>query len=227
MKVKHYIPNFITSLNLFCGCLGITFAFTGELTYSVYAIWLAMLFDFFDGFAARMLKVSSPIGKELDSLADMVTFGVLPSIIMYQFITLHNQNLAFTAFTIAIFSALRLAKFNVDESQSDQFIGLPTPANAIFISSLVFVLPEFSFINRIEYLLILTAVCSIWLVMPVALLALKFKNFGLKGNEFRLALIVGAIVLLIGLKHLAIPLVIVYYLVLSIVKNLVSSDNIN
>lgn len=227
MRIKRHIPNFITSLNLFSGCIGITFAFSDQLEYSVYCIALAMLFDFLDGLAARMLKVSSPIGKELDSLADMVSFGALPGFIMYQLIFVHDESLALVAFAIPVFSALRLAKFNTDDSQSDQFIGIPTPANAIFISSLIFILPEFEFINQIETLLIISILCSFWLVMPVRLLALKFKNFKFKNNEFRFALIGGSILLLISLKLLAIPLVILYYLGLSIAKNITSSDNIN
>ena len=177
MRIVKHIPNFITSLNLLTGCVGIMYAFTDRMEYSVYCIWLAMLFDFFDGFAARTLKVSSPIGKELDSLADMVTFGVLPSIIMFQLIhPLHDQ-IAYIGFSIAIFSALRLARFNTDDSQSDQFIGVPTPANALFISSLVFVIITYPHLNHLTSLLFVTLICSFWLIMPVRLLALKFKNY--------------------------------------------------
>lgn len=150
MTIKKHIPNAITCCNLLCGCLAIVQAFEGNLVYSAYLVGLAAIFDFFDGFAARMLKVSSPIGKDLDSLADMVTFGVVPGIVMYKLILKtiffqddlslpsdHLYYLSYSAFLIPVFSAIRLAKFNNDVRQSDSFIGLPTPANAIFICSIV------------------------------------------------------------------------------------------
>ncbi|MCC7301430.1 MAG: CDP-alcohol phosphatidyltransferase family protein [Bacteroidia bacterium] len=159
-----FIPNTLTSLNLLCGCIGIVFAFQGNLVVSSWLIGLACVFDFLDGFTARLLNAPSAIGKQLDSLADMVTFGVLPGVIMFQLISFtqlpdlvdsaisFGSNLLgisvkeepefnaamlapFVAFLIPVFSALRLAKFNIDERQSDAFIGLPTPANALFIAS--------------------------------------------------------------------------------------------
>ncbi|OZA56958.1 MAG: CDP-diacylglycerol--serine O-phosphatidyltransferase, partial [Sphingobacteriales bacterium 39-40-5] len=139
--MKKHIPNSVTCLNLFSGCLGIVFAFQGNLIWASYAIVIAAVFDFFDGMLARLLKAYSDIGKELDSLADMVSFGVLPSVIIYQLFALSPQIdfgadwLSFSAFIIAVFSALRLAKFNIDTRQSENFIGLPTPANALLIAS--------------------------------------------------------------------------------------------
>jgi CDP-diacylglycerol--serine O-phosphatidyltransferase len=142
--MKKHIPNILTLSNLFAGCIGLVFAFDGNLIYASYAIWIAAIFDFFDGFSARMLNVSSPIGKELDSLADMVTFGVLPSMILYQMIESHPiPNLGYGAFILALFSALRLAKFNVDTRQSTTFIGMPTPAAAFFVSGLPFWMEQF------------------------------------------------------------------------------------
>ncbi len=227
MRIVKHIPNFITSLNLLTGCVGIMYAFTDRMEYSVYCIWLAMLFDFFDGFAARTLKVSSPIGKELDSLADMVTFGVLPSIIMFQLIhPLHDQ-IAYIGFSIAIFSALRLARFNTDDSQSDQFIGVPTPANALFISSLVFVIITYPHLNHLTSLLFVTLICSFWLIMPVRLLALKFKNYKFSDNAFRYVFIFLSLAFIPIFKYIAIPLIILLYLIISIVKNTVYSNNIN
>ena len=197
------------------------------MEYSVYCIWLAILFDFFDGFVARTLKVSSPIGKELDSLADMVTFGVLPSIIMFQLIhPLHDQ-IAYIAFSIAIFSALRLAKFNTDDSQSDQFIGVPTPANALFISSLVFVIITYPNLNHLTSLLFVTLICSFWLIMPVRLLALKFKSYKFSDNAFRYVFVFLSLAFIPIFKYIAIPLIILLYLIISIVKNTVYSNNIN
>ena len=158
MNIKKHIPNAITCCNLFCGCLAIVQAFEGNLVYSAYLVGLAAIFDFFDGFAARMLRVASPIGKDLDSLADMVTFGVVPGVIMYKIALFGQQAYVeettiglqiddvfwskvapFFCFIVTIFSAIRLAKFNNDTRQTDSFIGVPTPAVAIFICSLVLV----------------------------------------------------------------------------------------
>ena len=158
MIIKKHIPNAITCCNLLCGCLAIVQAFEGNLVYSAYLVGLAAVFDFFDGFAARILKVSSPIGKDLDSLADMVTFGVVPGVIMYKIALFGQQPYVEEAtigmcindefwskaaplfcFVVTIFSAIRLAKFNNDTRQSDSFIGVPTPAIAILVSSLVLV----------------------------------------------------------------------------------------
>src|SRR5690606_17843362 len=131
--MKRHVPNFLTCCNLICGCVGIVFVLEDRGIPAAYFVWLAGLFDFFDGFAARMLKVTSPIGKELDSLADVISFGVLPSIVMYKMIGSASDSAIFPylAFLIAIFSALRLAIFNVDETQRDVFRGLNTPANTI------------------------------------------------------------------------------------------------
>ena len=148
--MRAVVPNTFTSLNLLCGLLGIVFAFNEMLEYSGMLILIAAVFDFFDGFSARMLNAKSAIGKELDSLADVVSFGVLPGIMLFQFINIGNyqyytplfeRDLSFTlmagtAFILPIFSALRLAKFNVDSNQSSEFIGLATPAAAIFVASI-------------------------------------------------------------------------------------------
>ena len=137
MKVLRHLPNALTCGNLLCGCVGIIFTLQDGAAVSAWFVWAACVFDFLDGFAARALKVNSPIGKELDSLADMVSFGALPAIVMFQMIdTISSNNFfPYTAFSLAIFSALRLAKFNVDDKQKDSFIGLPVPANALFITS--------------------------------------------------------------------------------------------
>src|SRR5476651_291942 len=147
-RVKKHLPNAITCANLFSGCVGIVFAFSGNPVFAAYCIFLAAIFDFFDGFASRVLQSFSGIGKDLDSLADMVSFGFLPAAIMYQLflqapqIEGVSQYLNFIAFLIPVFSALRLAKFNTDERQTEIFIGLPTPANAILIASLPFILDQ-------------------------------------------------------------------------------------
>ena len=137
--MKKHIPNFITCLNLFSGCVGVYLAFQGNFQGAFIAVIVSAVFDFFDGFAARLLKAYSPMGKELDSLADMVSFGVLPGAMVFSLLskTGISEWLPYVAFVIPVFSGLRLAKFNIDERQTSSFIGLPTPANAIFWGGLI------------------------------------------------------------------------------------------
>ena len=227
--IRRNIPNALTCGNLLCGCIGVVEAFHNNLVISCILIGVALIFDFLDGFVARLLNVSSAIGKDLDSLADMVTFGLLPAIIVYQLLMQSIPDLlgiwkAYPAFIIAIFSALRLAKFNNDPRQSDSFIGLPTPANAMLIASLpVILLVEDPFwkdiIVNTTNLLILSVVMSYLLVMEMPLIALKFKHFGWKGNEFRFILIILTVVLILVFKILAVPAVIMLYLILSVIDN--------
>jgi CDP-diacylglycerol--serine O-phosphatidyltransferase len=232
--IRRNLPNALTCGNLLCGCVGVVEAFHNNLVISCILIGVALIFDFFDGFLARLLKVSSAIGKDLDSLADMVTFGLLPAIIVYQLLMQSIPDLfgiwkAYPAFIIAVFSALRLAKFNNDPRQSDSFIGLPTPANAMLIASLpVILLTEAPFwkdiIVNTTNLLILSVVMSFLLVMEMPLIALKFKHFGWKGNEFRFILITMTIVLILAFKILAVPAIIILYILLSVVHNLTKKD---
>lgn len=184
-----------------------------------------MFFDFFDGFAARMLKVSSPIGKELDSLADMVTFGVLPSIITFQLIEQHDPGpIKYLAILIAIFSALRLAKFNVDDKQQSVFIGLPTPANALFLSSLVFVFDRFPAFDQLYILVVITIIFSLLLVAPLELFALKFKNYSWKGNETRFVFLLLSLISIVFFQFLALPLIILGYILLSVFIKVTSAS---
>lgn len=218
MNVVRHLPNALTSANLFCGCIGILFALGGELSNATYMVWLACVFDFFDGFAARMLKVSSPIGKELDSLADVVSFGVLPSMVMYALLVDASSVswTPFVAFLIAVFSALRLARFNIDKNQSDSFIGLPTPANALFITALPFLNDRFEILISNElFLLAVTIIFSLLLVSPLPLFALKFKNFSWMDNRLRFTFLFLAVLLLLWQKEAAIPAIILLYIVLS------------
>jgi CDP-diacylglycerol--serine O-phosphatidyltransferase len=227
--IRRNIPNALTCGNLLCGCVGVVEAFHNNLLISCVLIGVALIFDFFDGFLARLLHVSSPIGKDLDSLADMVTFGLLPSIIVYQLLMQSIPDLfgiwkAYPAFIIAIFSAIRLAKFNNDPRQSDSFIGVPTPANAMLIASLPLIVHIYGeawkdIIVNTNNLLIFSAVMSYLLVMEVPLIALKFKHFGWKGNEARYLLISLTIILLLTLKILAVPAIIIFYILLSIADN--------
>ncbi len=222
--MKRHIPNALTCANLLCGCVGIVEVFHNNMLLSCALIGLAAVFDFFDGFAARLLKVSSPIGKELDSLADMTTFGVLPAMIIYQLLLrsvpgLEDLWIPNLAFLMAVCSALRLAKFNIDPRQSDSFIGVPTPANALLVASLPFILrnyPEWEpvIVNTIN-LLIFTAIMSFLLVAELPLFALKFKSFGWAGNEVRYSFLLAAAVLLGGLGFLAVPLIVGGYVLLS------------
>lgn len=237
MKIKQNIPNFLTCCNLLCGCLAIVQVFEGNLNWAAYLIGIAAIFDFFDGFAARLLGVSSPIGKDLDSLADMVTFGVVPGVIMYKLIFLLYLNanisvsfeliekklyLCYVAFLIPIFSAIRLAKFNNDTRQAESFIGLPTPANAIFIASLILIPTEYTERFTPGILCLLSLTLSLLLVAPIPLFALKFKSFGWKGNEIRFVFLSLSLGLLIGLRFLGIPLIIILYIVLSVINNLLN-----
>ncbi len=227
--MKNHIPNAITCLNLLSGCIGIVYAFQGKLIYAGYAIIIAAVFDFFDGMTARLLKAYSDIGKELDSLADMVSFGVLPSVIVYHLFLLAPQingisfYLNFSAFLIAIFSALRLAKFNTDERQTENFIGLPTPANAMLIASLPMILESNLFLS--SYILnpfslfILSLGMSILLVAEVPLFSLKFKTFRVSDNLFRYILLFSGLILLVLLKFAAVPLIIFLYFLLSLLQS--------
>lgn len=224
MEIRKHIPNAITSCNLLSGCIGISLCFEGNIFFGAVMILIGATFDFFDGFAARMLKVSSPMGKELDSLADMVTFGVLPSVILYQLLVevLADSQLTYlpyVAFLIAVFSAVRLANFNIDERQSDGFIGVPTPGTALVIGSLPLILkyyPEFSpyILNEIT-LIGIAIVMSYLMNAEIPLISLKFKTFGWKGNEGRFILIGSSLLLLIFLQVAALPLIVVTQVLIS------------
>ena len=240
--MKRYIPNTITCLNLFCGCLSIVCSLFGSsLETAAYLIFAAAVFDFFDGFAARWLKAYSEMGKELDSLADLVSFGVAPASIMFNLLFYSVANftvaansyllvmlVASSAYIIAVFSALRLAKFNIDARQSDSFIGLPTPANAMFICSLVFISSGdnyllYNFVHNIYFLLAVTAVSSYLLVVELPLFSLKFKSFKWKSNEIRYIFIAISGLILLALQWAGLALVILTYIILSIITNTVSN----
>jgi CDP-diacylglycerol--serine O-phosphatidyltransferase len=225
MKLLKHLPNTLTCLNLVCGCLGIVFVLEGNILAAAYFVWGACVFDFFDGFAARWLNVSSAIGKELDSLADVVSFGVLPSIMMYAWINAQTENqwLPYTAFLIAVFSALRLAKFNIDTRQTTSFIGVPTPANALFLTALPF-LPNqvLQIVQQPWLLVVIVLVFSLLLVSELELFALKFKSFGWQGNELRFTFLLLAVLLIILMPKSSLPLIILLYILLSLGKTWVS-----
>lgn len=246
MNIKKYIPNTITCGNLLCGCLAIVSAFNGFLLVATYLVGLAAILDFFDGFSARVLNVKSEIGKQLDSLADMVTFGVVPGVVMYFMLLkglpdnmdgtkaagtdtdLFPHWLIYAAFSISIFSALRLAKFNIDERQTNSFIGLPTPANALLICSLPLIenfQPQWwgydvlQHIHNPWFLLGLTIVSSYLMVAELPLFSLKFKNFSWSDNKIRFIFIFSILILLIIFKFLALPFIILLYILLSAFNN--------
>ncbi len=216
--LKH-IPNFLTCCNLICGCLGVIGLLEGWNVPIAYFVWAAGIFDFFDGFAARLLKISSPLGKELDSLADMVSFGMVPSLYMYVSLSLESpfSYLPYIAILIAVCSALRLAIFNLDESQSDSFKGLPTPANAFFITALPFLeSPILDFVFSPLVLSVIAVVFSLLLVSRIDLFALKFKNFGWADNKIRFTFLGLAVLLIVVLKLAALPFIILSYIALSL-----------
>lgn len=219
--VRH-LPNFLTCCNLLCGCIGIVFLLENKGVPAAYFVWAACVFDFLDGFVARLLKVASPIGKELDSLADVVSFGVLPSMIMYRLIASNTtmESLPYIGFSIAAFSALRLAIFNLDTRQGDSFIGLNTPANTLFISSLP-LLPDniAAWLCQPWLLVIITLVFSLLLVSPIPIFALKFKNYSWQDNKIRFVFLLLSILLILVFQITAIPLIILLYIGLSLVNN--------
>lgn len=214
-----HLPNFLTCCNLACGCLGIISLIEQWNVPIAYFVWAAGIFDFFDGFAARWLKTSSPIGKELDSLADVVSFGVLPSLFLYTTLVLESpfSYVPYLAILMAVCSALRLAIFNIDETQSDSFKGLPTPANAIFITALPFLQsPVYDFVFSPVVLVIITVVFSLLLVSRIDLFALKFKSFSWSGNQVRFTFLLSCVVLLAVFQLAAVPLIILLYILLSL-----------
>lgn len=225
MNLLRHVPNLLTSGNLLCGCLGLISIFENYPIQPAYFIWAACVFDFFDGFMARLLKVSSPIGKELDSLADMVSFGVLPAMVMYQWIDSSSGTswLVYSSVTTILFSAFRLAKFNIDTRQTETFIGLPTPANALFLTSLVFLpQPIRDVVFTAPTLSGITLVFSLLLVLPVELFALKFKDFSWGSNQTRFTFMALSVFLIIMLKAGALPFIILSYILISLVGNMLA-----
>ena len=221
---------------MFSGCIGIVFTFQDNLVFDSYAIFLAAIFDFFDGFASRVLKSYSGIGKDLDSLADMVSFGVLPSAIMYELllqapqINHVSEYLNFIAFLIPVFSALRLAKFNTDSRQAESFIGLPTPANAILIASIPLILQQYNSIapyilNPYGLTCFIVVMCTL-LVAEIPLMSLKFKNSDFNKNIFRYLLLLFSAILILFFKFAAVPVVIVMYITLSLIQLKFTNDKV-
>lgn len=232
MNIKKHIPNTITCMNMACGCLAVVMAFQGNFIWSAIYILLAAVFDFFDGMVARLLNVKSDIGKELDSLSDMVSFGLAPAAIIYNLllsITPDGSYLPYLAFLLAIFSGLRLAKFNVDDRQTCSFIGLPTPANAMFMSSLAALsdpitpIPGWFSVDVIHaivtnpiVILCLVFLFSYLLVCELPMFSLKFKNLKWADNRIRFVLIISSVILATIFQMVAVPLIIILFILMSI-----------
>lgn len=218
--MKKHIPNAITCANLFSGCIGVVFAFKGDLQTAAYFVLLSGIFDFFDGMVARLLNVKSAIGKELDSLADMVSFGFLPGVVMFQLLKVSDFSspyLPYLGFIITVFSALRLAKFNIDERQTEEFIGLNTPMNTLFIVSLPFIALDYPTVIGSSILLIaITAITSFLLVSEIKIFSLKFSNMTWAKNKFKFIFLILSALLIVFLKFAAIPFVLVLYIALSV-----------
>ena len=228
--VTKHIPNTLTSCNLISGCIAIVFALNANFSMALTFIVVGAVFDFFDGMSARLLGVSSPIGKELDSLADVVTFGVAPSSMIYSLLLIldktgWNDTLAalvpHVAFVMAAFSAIRLAKFNLDERQTTSFIGLPTPANALFWGALIVggeeMLAEQS--NVILLLVALVFLSSWLLVAEIPMFALKFKHWGWHENKIKYVFIVSCLPILLIFRISGISVIIAWYIFLSIITS--------
>ena len=220
--MKKHIPNTITCCNLISGCIATYWAFQGNYELALLFIVIGAVFDFFDGMSARLLHVSSPIGKELDSLADDITFGFAPSAIVFDYLKPETELLPFLVFVMAAFSALRLAKFNLDERQALGFIGLPTPANALFWGSLIVGAGDWMksapVISTNLSLIILAGIfISCWLLIAeIPMFALKFKTWGWKGNEVKYIFLLTSIVMLTFLGVSGLAAVIAWYILLSV-----------
>jgi CDP-diacylglycerol--serine O-phosphatidyltransferase len=219
--MKKHLPNAITCANLFSGCIGIVFAFNGELKTAAYFVVLAGIFDFFDGMVARWLNVKSAIGKELDSLADMVSFGFLPGVVMFQLLKLgsfQSEYLPYFGFIITVFSALRLAKFNIDTRQTEEFIGLNTPMNTLFIVSLPFIATDYPLLIGNTMLLVsIVVVTSLLLVSEIKIFSLKLTDKSWAKSKFKYTFLILSAILIGFLQFAAVPLVLVLYIALSIV----------
>ncbi|CAM1364593.1 Phosphatidylserine synthase [Tenacibaculum soleae] len=241
--MKKHIPNLLTLGNLLCGTIATIFAIKGDFVGTAILVIIGIVFDFFDGFAARMLNVQGELGKQLDSLADMVTSGVVPGIVMLQLLIsalnvdaasyfgidmygATGSNLPYIGLLLTLGACYRLANFNIDTRQSDSFIGIPTPAMTLFVISLPLII-EFSkqsffidLINNQYFLIAITFILTFLMNAEVPLFALKFKTFGVKENALKYIFLALSVVLLVFLKFVAVPLIIVLYVIMSVINNL-------
>lgn len=235
MNIKKHIPNTITLLNLLCGCIAVVFVSNDQFETAFFFVCLGIFLDFFDGFFARLFKVSGPLGLQLDSLADMVTSGVVPGFVMFKMMLSSSsamsegylQYFPYLGFIITLGSCMRLAKFNIDTRQTDSFIGLPTPANALFILSLPLVLEYYSEDSLMvleilteKWVLLLIALFSAYILnAEIPLFSLKIKKFNFKDNALQIIFLVISVLLLLFLQYLGVAIVIVFYVLLSVINN--------
>ena len=237
MNLKKHIPNIITLLNLLCGCFALVFAGEANFEMAFFFVCLGIFFDFFDGFFARLFNVSSPLGLQLDSLADMVTSGVVPGFVLFKMLSNSVNSdpslmyLPYLGFIITLGSCYRLANFNIDTRQTDSFIGLPTPANALFILSLPLLLKNSDSLIVLELLinpwvlLFISMLSAYILNAEIPLFALKIKKFNLKDNALQLFFLLISILLLVYLQFAGVALIIVFYVLLSIITNKFKANN--
>lgn len=235
------LPNFLTTINIMLGCLAIVFAFEGNLQLSSVMVILAAVMDFFDGFFARILHAYSGFGKSLDSLADMVAFGIAPAIVLYHILimslTFHDSSfnietasllesiILYAAFLIAIFSGIRLARFTSTNTGNSHFLGVPTPANALLIASIAIILVETEkeqlreLLLNTYFLVILILILCILMVSGLKLFSLKFSTFSFKSNQVRYIFLIVSALLLILFQLFAVPVIFVFYIFLSLLQN--------
>jgi CDP-diacylglycerol--serine O-phosphatidyltransferase len=233
MSIKKHIPNFLTLLNLLCGCIAIVFISDLRFDLALSFVCLGIFFDFFDGFLARKFGVSGPLGVQLDSLADMVTSGVAPGFVVFQLLAYPDMFgsesvLPYLGFIITLGACYRLANFNIDTRQSDSFIGLPTPANALFFMSLpliniAFYDDNFSGVVFNKWLLVGLVLLSAYIMnAEIPLFSLKIKDFSFKKYSLQIGFLAASILLLAFFLILAIPLIIVMYVLLSVINNMLT-----
>ena len=237
MNIKKHIPNIITLLNLFCGCIALVFVSEDQFFLAFCLVCLGIFLDFFDGFFARLFHVSSPLGLQLDSLADMVTSGVVPGYVMYKLLSMESafgsqSYIPFVGFVITLGACYRLANFNIDTRQTDSFIGLPTPANALFFLSIPLfseqlllneAAPEFIF-NKWFYV-VLCFVSAYIMNAEIPLFSLKIKNFNVRTHSLQIIFLVSSVLFLVIFKYLGIPIVIIFYVLLSVIQNKMSKNS--
>ena len=230
--MKRHLPSVLTCLNLFSGCIAVVLIFGNKLEWAAWFVLISLVFDLLDGMLARLLQAYSDFGKQLDSLADMVSFGLVRGLFFFKifllpFNYLLDQDgilpllLTFYPFVITIFSALRLAKFNIDERQSDSFIGLPTPANTILTVSWMLIIqkgiePFAGWLLQPYVLIFLIALQSYLLVAEIPMFSFKMKSFGWKGNEIRYIFVLLSLGLLLRFSHAGIPMIVFFYVLLSL-----------
>ena len=236
MNIKAQIPNLFTMLNLFCGCIALVFVSNSDFKLAFFFVCLGIFFDFFDGFFARKFGVAGPLGVQLDSLADIVTSGVVPGYVMYQmlmdsrvFLVLEWYHIAlpFLGFIITLGACYRLAKFNIDERQSDSFIGLPTPANALFIMSIPLILENthqgLMINDTIKIGLVIISFLSAYIMnAEIPLFSLKIKDFSFTKYKLQIIFVAISVVMLIFIQILAVPIIILLYVLLSVINNFLS-----